>query len=282
LRAQLSGFAVLFLLASPAMLPAQEGKLAAVREEVRKPEKEDKDLCCPPEVCDCAGDMLCELCRCCGKGYVEVVIESFCLPAYFPRFPYADGYSGYVRVDHELITLQPDLPALPPYFADTKLWSCQFSVEGGSDFDGLTRTGAHVLLDTSYHVGGCFNFNQYKEKLVGGKTDELFVGDANLFISLIRSRRLTDRCGIGLRFMTDERDTDYGVNILYGVDFFPAKPLVVSLAVDGGTLGDTGVIHFRGSMGLCFRHHEIWVGYDCLRIGDVNLQGPFWGWRLWF
>jgi hypothetical protein len=268
---------------------AQDGKLATVRQEVRtgtdsaqaaddkgsKSSSEDRDDDCLDDLCD-------SLFLGMFSAYGALVKESFSVPSYFPRHPYADGFSGYLRVDRKLLTLQPEAPALPLFLQDTKTWSCRCSLEDGNDFNGLNRVGGQVLLDTSYHVGCLIDVNYFNEDLGAGRRDQLLIGDANLVVSLIRMRKLEDRVGVGLRYLADDYDTNFGVNVLYGVDWFPIEPLVVSWQIDGGTLGHAGVFHFRATAGCCCSHAEAFVGYDYLRIGSQDLQGPMIGFRLWF
>lgn len=62
----------------------------------------------------------------------------------------------------------------------------------------------------------------------------------------------------------------------------PVKPLVISTVLDAGTLGHAGVIHARLTGGVLRSRWEAYLGYDFLRIGSVNLQGPLLGVRFWF
>jgi hypothetical protein len=82
--------------------------------------------------------------------------------------------------------------------------------------------------------------------------------------------------------MSDPAQTRWGFNFTYGADFFPVRPLVLSTALDVGDLGWAAVVHGRGTVGLIHRGGEVFAGYDFLRIGSVNLQGPVLGLRFWF
>ena len=42
------------------------------------------------------------------------------------------------------------------------------------------------------------------------------------------------------------------------------------------------VTRVRASVGVQFRHAELFAGYDWLRIGGADLHGPMAGVRLWF
>ncbi|MCI0639159.1 MAG: hypothetical protein L0Y72_14350 [Gemmataceae bacterium] len=90
------------------------------------------------------------------------------------------------------------------------------------------------------------------------------------------------RSGVGLSWLLDRFDTDFGFNFHYGADVFPVHPLVLSGSADLGFVGNAGVAHVRGSAGVLWRNWEFFGGYDFLRIGRVELHGPMIGIRLWF
>jgi hypothetical protein len=235
------------------------------------------------EDCDDAEDSLCSaLLRCCFSLYFEGVSESLSFPSYFPRHPFADGFPGYLRLDYTSATLQADRSLVPPELLDVRLWSCRVAVEESNDFDGLNRVGGHVLVDTSYRIGALVKWNIFHERLDGGRTDQLFLGDANVFVGLLRLQTVQDRLGVGVRVMSDEHDVESGFNVLYGLDWYPCRPWIFSEQIDFGTLGEAGVFHFRATVGAIFSHGEVFAGYDALWINHVRLAGPVIGLRLWF
>jgi hypothetical protein len=88
--------------------------------------------------------------------------------------------------------------------------------------------------------------------------------------------------GLGVRVLADRSDPRAGFNFLYGADLFALNPLVLSTVLDLGNLDAAFVIHMRTTVGIVYRHGELLAGYDFLRIGSVNLQGPLIGLRFWF
>src|SRR5262249_12885444 len=88
--------------------------------------------------------------------------------------------------------------------------------------------------------------------------------------------------GAGARSWTDSIIDRWGFNFHYGADLWPVRPLTVSASVDLGNLGRDFVVETHCQVGLTFRRWELFAGYDFRRIGDVNLQGPYAGLRLWF
>jgi len=116
----------------------------------------------------------------------------------------------------------------------------------------------------------------------GGGTDDLVVGDVNLVYRFAQSELACLRSGLGFRMLADCHRSDFGFNFTYGGDVFPVRPLVLSGLVDLGNLGSAFVVHGRASAGVVYSGWEFFLGYDFLRIGTVNLQGPMLGVRLWF
>lgn len=57
---------------------------------------------------------------------------------------------------------------------------------------------------------------------------------------------------------------------------------MVSADLDLGTLGAASVFRGRLTGGVVWNRCELFTGYDYLRIGAVDLQGPVLGLRAWF
>ncbi len=225
-----------------------------------------------------------------GVGFLYAVAAPFALPhaaldddfgkvLLFPTYPYAVACPGYLTLD----------PAGSPELAEKmgkdqapKIWGVQLSLENGNDFAGLNRAGGHLLFDTSSRLGILTNWNYYHENLGNGRTDYMVVGDVNATFRFAQSEWAVLRAGLGLRLRRDHGAGDVGFNFHYGGDFFPVNPVVVSTSLDLGNLGSAGVVHLRGTVGVTHHGWELFGGYDWLRIGDVNLQGPLLGLRVWF
>ncbi len=155
-------------------------------------------------------------------------------------------------------------------------------MEDGYDFRGVNRFSTREFLDTASRFGVSTDWDFFTQRLRCGCYDELTVGDLNLTFRFAQSEWMQMYAGVGGRLMPDQGDTRGGFNFTYGADIFPCKPVVVSSSFDVGDLGSAGVFRFRATAGLVHRHWELFGGYDFLRIGDVDLQGPMAGLRLWF
>jgi hypothetical protein len=279
----------LFLLCSPPLLRAQEGKLDRVREEVNREEppadRKEREDNCEDDAC---GELLAILF---GPCILYTLASPFIVPhvllnddlhvyGYFPGFPYAGGRPGYLHVGEPV-----EPPAEPGTWLSggrLKPWALRLAVEESNDFDGLNRVTGHFLLDTASRFGVQSSWTQLHECTCRGPSDELVLGDVNLVFRFAQHERATFRTGLGFRTLLDGSDSRWGFNFTYGADFYPKKPFILSGQIDAGTLGSAGVFHGRATAGFNWRHVEVYGGYDYLRIGSVDLQGPVMGLRLWF
>ena len=118
--------------------------------------------------------------------------------------------------------------------------------------------------------------------LGGGQSDETLLGDTELTYRFVQREWVQMHAGLGFRLLADRWDTRAGFNFFYGADVYPVAPLVLSTAVDLGNLDAAFVVHARFTAGVNYRNWELLAGYDFLRVGSVNLQGPLLGLRFWF
>ncbi len=230
--------------------------------------------------------------------------------AYFPGFPYGDvpGYmipSEYCVGIDEYHALAPDRfhdlgdddDPLVKYMehplaryrrADGSLsvnprnWSGRIRFEYADDFDDISRVGTHMLLSTSSRFGLDMEMNGFHEDLLGTARDELWLGDFNAIYRFAQSERAQFRAGLGMNWLDDPIDTDFGFNFTYGVDFFPARPWILSATLDWGTLGSAELFRFRTSLGLIIDRVEVYSGYEYLDIDDSQTGSLMGGIRVWF
>jgi hypothetical protein len=180
---------------------------------------------------------------------------------------------------------RPDVPLEDrPFYRDSiaQWYSVRGSVEYGSDFDGLTRSGFRLFLDTDTRFGVKTDWDYYLERLPCGCRDDLWIGDITATFRFVQHEFIQMHTGLGARFLIDHGRDRGGINFLYGFDAFPVKPLHVFASFEAGNLGNATLIRLHGGVGVNWTHGELFVGYDYLRIGSAALQGPFVGLRLWF
>jgi hypothetical protein len=157
----------------------------------------------------------------------------------------------------------------------------RLSAEDGNDFRGLNRVEGQFTVDTRSRFGVQTRWDHFEET-DGGHYDETLLGDTELTYRFVQRDWVEMTTGIGFRMMTDKHVTRGGFNFYYGSDLYLMKPLVVSSSVDLGNLDAGFVVHTRCTLGAVWRHWEFLGGYDFLRVGSVNLQGPMLGVRLWY
>jgi hypothetical protein len=163
-----------------------------------------------------------------------------------------------------------------------KTWSLRFDVEGGNDFDGLSRLAGRVFLDGPRRFGFLANFDYFRESLPFGERDETVFSDYNFTYRFVQSGWILMHAGLGMRHQIDHGDDQFGFNFLYRGDLFPLRPFHIASELSVGNLNEALVLNGRLSVGANWRNLEVFAGYDFLRVGDANLQGPFLGLRCWF
>ncbi len=280
----------LLLCGVPRLSRSGEGKLERLRDDVRSDDNQSsRGKRRGPSRSD-ANDWWAEPIAeaCLAPLFKFVVASPFWLPmraadddwslkGRFPSHPYYVEDEGHMRIE--------GLDG----FSEAAQWALKFSLEDGYDFHGINRAGLGFRLSTSTRFGLEGNFNLYSEELDGAGTDNLGIGDLNVIVRFAQSERFECRSGLGFRYLADltddvkgDDDFDAGFNFLYGVDFFPVRPLVISSQIDLGTLGEAFVFHGRTTFGVMLLDWELYAGYDYLRVESVDLHGPVVGLRYWF
>jgi hypothetical protein len=286
------GIALATVLAMPVAGYGQ-GKLEAVRQAVDQPRSSDsaensggkRDSNCKNDSNDDPGAELL------GELAFYAALAPFAIPnqlvesgepvtSHFLRFPYASSEQAYLIVDRR------DDPWPQRQFfddrADTQPISIRASAELGSDFDGLTRTGLRLFLDTDTRFGIKSDWDYYQERLPFGGHDQLWFGDITPTFRFAQSEQIQMHTGLGARLMFDNGHDRGGFNFLYGFDAFPVKPLHLFGSFEAGSLGNAFLWRLHGGVGATWTRGELFAGYDYLNVGGAVLQGPMIGLRLWF
>jgi hypothetical protein len=215
--------------------------------------------------------------------------EGFSRPAYFQRAPYCDE-PGYMvlAIDPRPVPVHPGDPPetvphgwQPPNWPRTRKWSCRLRTEYADSFGDFSRIGGHMLLESTSRFGLDGSFAYLHERLPGGGTDQLALGDFNIVFRFAQNERVQFRSGLGVNWLDDETDTDFGFNFTYGADLFPLRPLITSATIDWGTLGHAGLFRFRTTAGVVFVGIEAYTGYEYLDIGSTQTNSLIGGVRIW-
>jgi hypothetical protein len=152
-----------------------------------------------------------------------------------------------------------------------------------TELDSLDRFGAQALFETSSRWGADASFYRWSEDFDPPTlaADSLWTGDCNLLFRFVQSEHVQMRTGLGMNWLADDRDSDFGFNFTYGGDVFPARPFVFSADLDWGWLGSAGLFHFRSTAGVILGPLEIFTGYDYYDVGRAQFDGLIAGLRLW-
>ena len=202
-------------------------------------------------------------------GPPAVVGDAYTEQGYFPPYPYEGGTPGFMVGEWDAPTTG--------YSAHLRT-----RIEHAEDFDGLSRIGGRVLFEHTSRFGLDSSFDFHTEKLSSISTDNLSLGDANVVFRFAQSDHLIMRTGFGVNWYDDDLGSDFGFNFTYGGDLFPIKPWVLSAELDWGTLGETGLFHTRGTVGVQLNRVTVYTGYDFLNIGNAQIHGLVAGVELWF
>ncbi len=186
----------------------------------------------------------------------------------FPQYPYESDHPGYLIL-------------VSPLTENFNSWGLRAAVDYGNDFSNMQRIGTQVLLEHSSRFGIDAEANHWIEDL-GTTQRDAWSGDANLVFRFAQSEHVSMRSGIGVNWFEIDGRGDAGINFTYGADVFPVKPWVLKGVFDAGRVGDAGLFHARGTIGVQLHRLELFTGYDYLRIGDTSLHGMLTGIALWF
>ena len=200
----------------------------------------------------------------------------------FPRFPYDHG-PGYMTFDGWSPGGQePGSPDLQCGIPRERRWAARLRAEYADSFDDLDRIGGHLLLSTASRWGIDTEMHFLEETLAGGARDELWIGDCNLVYRFAQNEQMQWRTGIGFNWLDDPSKTDFGFNFTYGLDWFPAKPWVISATLDWGNLGRAEQFRFRMTNGLILHGIETYIGYEYYDLDESQTNNFIAGVRIWF
>lgn len=191
------------------------------------------------------------------------------LDAYFPRYPYENGNTGYLMTEE--------------YTSPLRRWAARARCDYSEDFDDLSRIGGHLLLSTTSRWGLDTEMNYLQEHLPDRSRDRLWLGDCNLVLRNRRANAFYEaHLGLGFNWLDDPIETNYGFNFTCGFDLYPIKPLVFSTEIDWGTIGSAEAFHFRTTAGVVVHGLEAYVGYEYRDIDRFYFNGLIAGVRVWF
>lgn len=201
----------------------------------------------------------------------EVGAANRCLGSFALR-PYANG-PGILR------------SACDEETSDEKRAAFALASESGFLLQGVVPASltARLLLPKRMELSGRID---WLYDVLSRSRDQGWMNSAHLVVRFAQSKRVDFRTGLGPRyFKLDE--TRWGIDLLYGVDVYGKRPIVLRVELHAGILGDAGLGQARATLGCFVGKAELYAGYDHTYLADskglgVPLGGPIAGVRAWF
>lgn len=211
-------------------------------------------------------------------------------PYAFPGAPYQGGIDGYVRI-LGVTPLMPDPNASqhPNQRLLGNSTAVRIAAEGSWIDMDMQRMGLSLLLSTNGRVEIGTDWSLFTENVHAGDpdfpsggTDHLWLGTVDGSFLFAQGPHSQFRTGLGVRVRSGSVSAnEYGINFLYGMDFYPVRPLIVSIRGDIGSVGDGFIARARGSFGGIVGHLELFAGFDNTWYRDQAWGGPVIGVRIW-
>lgn len=213
--------------------------------------------------------------------------DDFKVAGSFLHFPYEDGES-YLVVGSSGGPCPPRSAGSEEGYFDlastctSRPWSGRVQCDWGGDLERLERIAGHLLVSTGSRLEWDSQFDYFREAQPGHRHDGLWLGDCNLAFRFAQSPNVLLRAGVGVNWLADAVDADFGVNFTYGFDIFPRRPWVLSSELDWGTLGSAELFRLRTTAGITLHGIEVYSGYEYLDIDRLHQNSLLGGVRLWF
>ena len=193
----------------------------------------------------------------------------------YPVRPYADGRDGYIQFTDE------KRPPMAGGSGGLRNGAVRLKFEAARIDQSLIRRGIAARFSGNHRFEIETAWSQYTEAVTSGLLDQLLIGDVNARVQYAVHPNISFHSGIGVRTMLDKSENTYGFNFNYGVDVFPADPVILSADFDLGNLGSAPVMHLRATAGVLVGPVELYGGWDAIWVGSVELGGWTGGVRAW-
>lgn len=161
--------------------------------------------------------------------------------------------------------------------------AARLELEGGYVIAGAGRIGAGARLELPWFDIAA-RYSLFLEPRESG-WDAVALGRIGLDWRAVDEEPVVVRIGGGLRHFEDAAGGLFGADVVLGVDLFLGPPVILSLELGAGFVGEAFLAQARGSVGFAVDACEIYVGYDFEGLwsggGGVDLGGPMLGVRGW-
>lgn len=273
-------------LLGPDMLPAQDGKLDEIRQEVETPDSPDPPG--PPSKDKSISFSFRGSSRCDDEDDSwnsfsgQFVFMALTSPWWLPKATLEQEDEGPAQFPPAPYTTHDGYLSIQESRSPTDGWGGRISLDSGNNFNDITSLSGRLRLDTLHRIGFDGEWVWLHERN-GGGGDDLVRGDANVVIRFAQSERAQFHSGIGLNWLSGSGDPDFGFNFTYGADFFPVDPVIISTSFDLGNVNHSSLIHFRGTLGLMVLDRlHLYSGYDVINFSGNSIHSLISGIEFWF
>jgi hypothetical protein len=115
--------------------------------------------------------------------------------------------------------------------------------------------------------------------------EQALSGTTHLTVRFAQSTRFDFRTGGGLRAFSLQRPL-YGFDLMYGMDMYARKPLLLHVELHLGNLSRALAAQARVTIGVQIWKLELYAGYDHTVVvgaeSTARVGGPVFGLRAWF
>jgi len=203
----------------------------------------------------------------------------------FPKYPYEAGNDGQLAIslgptpkEEWLGVDQASAPPAP--IVPKRNWALQLGGESGYVFDRVWRAGFNLRFQTSYRLEFDANWSLFMER-ERGAYDNLAIGREHIIWRFAQSNAVQFHTSLGAQHLIDAQGDVDGIDVAYGFDIFPGRPIIMSFEGALGSLGSAFAPRVRATFGFVRSHYELLLGYEHQWIGKETLGGPFAGVRVW-
>ena len=223
----------------------------------------------------------------CPRGHFALGLLQFTigLPWLVPRIfddPSRVGYARRPFADGPGVLRQPadDTQEIP---ADVRRAALAVDVESGYLLEGAVpgvlglRLGLPRRFELDARVGLLSDIYEQPVKRAVSAT-------SHVTYRFAQGSRFDFRTGVGVRMFALDA-VRAGVDLMYAVDAYIARSVVLRVELHGGTLGQALAAQARSTLGVMLWKAELYAGYDhtvFYRDGSATLGGPIAGLRAWF
>jgi hypothetical protein len=172
-------------------------------------------------------------------------------------------------------TSEPIAPIVPK-----RNWALQLGGESGYVFDRVWRQGLNLRFQTNFRVEFDASWSLFMEREYGA-SDNLVTGREHIVWRFAQSDAVHFHTSLGAQHLIDKYGDVSGIDVAYGLDIYPGRPIILSFEGALGNLGSAFAPRVRTTFGFIRNRFELLLGYEHQWIGQETLGGPFAGLRVW-